>query len=182
MKDRIEAAQRQWREGFGDDRIRWTRREQFHLTLKFLGNVGSQRVPALEEGLQRACGAFAPLRLRAQGLGFFPGARSPRVIWVGVQDDRQLLLPLQKAVESAAADFTREESQEQFAGHVTLGRARGLARVEAERMGELARGMAELCFGEWTAGQVEIIRSELSPHGARYTTLVAIRLAGGPGA
>jgi 2'-5' RNA ligase len=181
VKTRIEEAQAEWRDALGDDQIRWTRREQFHLTLKFLGGVDAGRLDALAEGLRRAAGAFAPLNLRAERMGFFPDARLPRVVWVGVHDDRQSLPSLQRAVESAAAEFTREQSTEKFAGHVTLGRVKGLSRAEAEKMSGLARSMAERRFGEWTADKVEVIRSELLPQGARYTTLIAIPLAGGSG-
>jgi 2'-5' RNA ligase len=179
VKDRIQEAQAEWREALGDGSIRWTKREQFHLTLRFLGGVDAERVGALGEAVRRACSAHAPLHLRAERIGFFPDARLPRVVWVGVQDDRDTLPSLHMAVESATADFTEEKSEPRFSGHVTLGRAKGVTRAEVEKMGELARAMGERLFGEWTADQVEIIRSELSPHGARYSTLVAIPLAGG---
>jgi 2'-5' RNA ligase len=123
---------------------------------------------------------LVPLRLRAERLGFFPDGRSPRVIWVGVHDDRDALPLLQRAVESAVASFTSEKSAERFSGHVTLGRIKGIARADAERMVGLAERMASRCFGEWTADTVELIRSELSPQGPRYTVLAAIPLAGGP--
>ena len=180
VKDQIQAAQGEYRDALGDGHVRWTRREQFHLTLKFLGDVDPERLEALAEALRRACDLFAPLHLRGQRMGFFPDARSPRVIWVGVQDDRQTLASLQSAVESAMAEFTREESKERerFTGHVTLGRMKGLTRVDVDKLAGLARGMADRFFGEWTADKIELIRSALSSQGAHYTTLAVVPLAG----
>jgi len=159
--------------------VRWTKREQFHLTLRFMGNVSVSGMEPLILAVQRACHAFPVLRLRAERIGAFPSVKSPRVIWAGV-DDREGFLPkLQPAVDAAVQEFTAEKADGDFTGHVTLGRARGLKRPQAGTFATLAAGMAERDFGEWIADRVEIIRSELSPGGARYTTLAAVPLNGG---
>ncbi|MBU6411691.1 MAG: RNA 2',3'-cyclic phosphodiesterase, partial [Verrucomicrobia bacterium] len=81
--------------------IRWIMPEQFHLTLKFLGNVPAERAAALKETLRPACSEHPALRLRAQGVGFFPNAASPRVIWAGVNDSAGQLLRFQGRIEAA---------------------------------------------------------------------------------
>ena len=52
--------------------IRWTRPDQFHVTLKFLGDVPAEQVAALEKSVGPICAAFPPLPLSARGMGFFP--------------------------------------------------------------------------------------------------------------
>ena len=84
---------------------------------------------------------------------------------------------LARAIDSACRDYTAEESKERFAGHVTLGRIKGLRRNEAQALAGLAAGLATRLFGAWTASHVELIRSRLSPDGAQYTTLAEIPLA-----
>jgi len=176
VKDGIEKTQAELRRALPEDCIRWTRREQFHLTLRFLGNVEAPRAEQLADSVRGACAGFAALPLRAEGLGFFPGARSPRVIWVGVRDGREQLPLLQQAIETSVGAFTVEPGEKKFAGHVTLGRVKDLRQSAAEILQRLALGVAGRFFGEWTADKVEIIRSELSPQGLRYTTLAAIPL------
>lgn len=177
IKDEMERAQAELRRGARDARIRWAGREQFHVTLRFLGNVEGQRLEALGEAVRGACVGFRALHLRAARVGFFPDGRNPRVVWVGVEDEEQQLASLQRAVESASQPFTAEAPEERgFSGHVTLGRIKGIRRPEVEELGRLAAGMAERVFGEWTGDEVEIIRSELSPAGARYTALAGARL------
>ena len=68
--------------------VRWAKREQFHLTLKFLGNVESRRLEALTASIRGACAGLGVLQLRAGRIGFFPDARRPRVIWTSVLDGR----------------------------------------------------------------------------------------------
>ena len=68
------------RRAAGDARVRWTTREQFHLTLRFLGNVEDQKLEPLTAALQIACRECGALQLRAEKIGFFPNPRSPRVV------------------------------------------------------------------------------------------------------
>jgi RNA 2',3'-cyclic 3'-phosphodiesterase len=157
--------------------VRWTKPEQFHLTLKFLGLVKADEVEALSNSLSEVCASFPALRLRAERVGFFPDLRYPRVIWAWVHDAKEQLPVLQSAIEQAVGSFSEEKAEKTFTGHITLGRCQGIKRPQAEILSRLALGMTERFFGEWTAEAVELIRSELSPSGSHYTTLAAIALA-----
>ena len=177
IKAKIEEAQAELRCVLPERAIRWTRREQFHLTLRFLGDVDAARVEALAEAVRAACRGFGVLHLRADRLGFFPDLRYPRVVWVGVRDQAEQLPRLQGAVEQATREYTTEAKQGRFTGHVTLARIKGIKRPEAEALGRAAAGMAERLFGQWTACQVELMRSELLPEGARHRSLASVALA-----
>ena len=176
IKAEIEKAQAAMRRALPKEAVRWTKREQFHLTLKFLGGVDTQRVGALTEALRTACRGFAPLELRAEQIGCFPNLRRPRVVWVGVHDQQQQLPELQRAIEAAVRDFTTEAPGERFTGHVTLGRVKDLRRQEAETLASLVSDHATRVFGAWTSDKVELVRSQLSSDGARYTIVAAIPL------
>src|SRR5262245_52579678 len=84
VRHEIETAQSELKRALPDHCVRWTRRGQFHLTLKFLGNVEAHRVDELTGNLRQVSVGFAPLRLRAERIGFFPDMRYPRVIWAWV--------------------------------------------------------------------------------------------------
>jgi RNA 2',3'-cyclic 3'-phosphodiesterase len=176
VKTEIEKAQAALRRALPKECVRWTKREQFHLTLKFLGNVDAQRVQPLTDAIRAACHGFAALDLSAERIGFFPDLRSPRVVWASVSDRQNQLPLLKSAIETAVRDFTVEESKERFTGHITLGRIKGLRRAEGEALAGVASGLAARSFGAWAADRIELIRSQLSPSGAQYTTLAAIPL------
>jgi 2'-5' RNA ligase len=176
VKAKLESAQAELRRALPGPGVRWTRREQFHLTLKFLGDVDAARVPPLEEAIRAACRGFSALPLRAERVGFFPDLRYPRVVWAGVRDQAGQLPRLQQAVDAATRDFTTEQKEERFTGHVTLARIKAIRGPESEALGQAASGMAERLSGQWTAGKVELMRSVLSPQGARHNSLAAIAL------
>jgi 2'-5' RNA ligase len=177
VKDEIERAQEELRDALPRGSVRWTKRGQWHLTLKFLGEVESQRLESLVNSVRRACEEFGVLQLRARRIGFFPDARHPHVVWTRVHDGRERLPLLQRAVETATAGFTSEEPEGTFSGHVTLGRCTTIKRPLAEILSKLAEAMENRFFGEWTADRIEVIRSELASGGSRYTTLAAVPLA-----
>jgi 2'-5' RNA ligase len=155
--------------------VRWTKPDQFHLTLRFLGDVPVAGLEKLRESVNAVCLSAQPLQLRAEGIGFFPNPHSPRVVWVGIDDKEGLLVDLQKRIEAAVRPFAAEPGEKNFSGHVTLGRVKKLKPPDGRKLAAYAQTVKDRTFGEWTAHEIEIIRSELSPGGARHTLLAAVR-------
>src|SRR6266568_1048393 len=176
VKTEMERVQVELGRGLAAGRVRWARRGQFHLTLRFLGNVEAQRVGQLIEAVRGACQGFPALLLRAQGVDFFPDLRFPRVIWIGVRDEQDGLERLQLTVQNSARDFTTQEPEERFTGHVTLGRVKGIKREETKTVTKLAATLASRSFGQWTADKLQIMRSELSSEAAHHTVLATLLL------
>jgi 2'-5' RNA ligase len=156
--------------------VRWTKPEQFHLTLRFLGDVPSDQVVGLQESLRAACSGTSPLHLQAHGVGFFPNARSPRVIWIGIHDGEDRLAAFQMKIQNAVQTVTAEQAENQFAGHITLGRFKQFSRHNISQLVNHAESVKSRSFGEWTSREIELIRSELLPAGPRYTSLAACPL------
>lgn len=173
VKAEMERTQAELRRAVRGHGVRWAGRNQFHLTLRFLGDVETARVGNLVEALRTAATSFAPLQMRAKGVGFFPNARYPRVVWVGVQDAAEQLGALQRAVHTATAAFTEDREEARFTGHVTLGRIKSLKRPETEALARAA-ALAEGVLGDWVAAEVELMRSQLSPQGSVYTRLARL--------
>ncbi|HZT23656.1 MAG TPA: RNA 2',3'-cyclic phosphodiesterase [Verrucomicrobiae bacterium] len=159
--------------------VRWVKPEQFHLTLKFLGDVSVEEVKALQQAVGSVCAARPALALRAYGLGFFPNARLPRVIWAGIGDDAGKLAELHAQVDAATRMFGVTSETASFSGHATLGRFKKFPRREMENFLRRVEALRERDFGSWTAGAVELVRSELAPDGARHTVLASFALGAG---
>lgn len=146
--------------------VRWTKPEQFHLTVKFLGNVPAADTDALRNSVRKVWAAAPPMRLRAEGTGFFPGARSPRIFWVEIKSLDGLLAEFQRRLELCAQSFTEKEDQKTFTAHVTLAR---FEKLRAHEMARLTNAIPSvITFGEWTAKEVQLIKSSLQPAGALH--------------
>jgi 2'-5' RNA ligase len=147
--------------------VSWTKPEGIHLTLKFLGNVDSSRIPELKASLDEAALATGPFPIAAEGVGCFPNSRRPRVLWVGL-DGGEPLEVVQEAVERASDPLGFQREHRKFHPHVTLGRIRqpnGIDRIVQEME---HRGFAR---HEFFATEIRLMRSELHPTGAVYSVL-----------
>ena len=109
-------------------------------------------------------------------MGVFPGFSSPRVIWIGVSDTSGELEKLAAWLEEALAreGFVREKRK--WKAHLTLGRVKSLK--ERGRLGELIQKEMETDAGKMEVKDITIMRSQLTPKGAIYTSLDKIYLKG----
>lgn len=142
--------------------LRWTSREQWHVTLRFLGRVEDPAPVA--EALARAA-ASVPGPLTAV-LGPATDRFGQRVLHVPVGG----LEPLAAAVVAATSGYGEPPEDRPFHGHLTLARARD--RVD----------LRPLCgvpiSATWEVATVALVRSDLHPKGARYTDVATAPLGG----
>lgn len=176
IKARLVALQSEWRERLGRSSVSWTRPENLHLTLRFLGDVPSNRLEDLAAALATAAAPQAPLKLTVAGLGCFPNSRRPRVLWAGICDEAGGLAELARRILVATDSFSRLPAEKRFAGHLTLARVRRIVGNSSSTIGEFIEETAAHAVGSWRAETVELVRSELHPAGSRYTTLARIPL------
>lgn len=155
--------------------VRWVEPENFHVTLKFLGQVRRDRVPAIEDALNRVASETPPFSTSLGGFGAFPSVRKPRVIWVGVEASPELRC-LKQDLEWKLSELGFEVETRAFHPHVTLGRARedggaGVFRRLDDCFSKLRLG------GELRVHTVDLMESRLSARGPKYTVVSGARLA-----
>jgi len=146
---------------------KWVRAENLHVTLKFIGEVASEK-------LGEICQALAVVRsdslvkLDFRGLGFFPHEKHPRVFWAGIEATPNLK-KLAADIDVVTEKLGMPREQRPFSPHLTL------ARFESGKMPEklqvAVRGNITREFGSLETKQFHLIESKLKPSGAEYTTL-----------
>lgn len=151
----------------GDLPSRWVAPEQYHLTMKFIGETTAERRDEARDTLRRIVGAYRPFEARLEGLGAFPSLRRPRVIWVGIDPSAQLRA-LKHDLEHGFAQLGVERETRAFRPHVTVGRADSDASAGAFRALERLAGELEL-DETFDVESVELMRSRLRPDGPVYT-------------
>ena len=83
IRDAVKQVQTRLRGVIGREGVRWTLPEQFHFTLKFLGDVENSQLPAIIAGVEQASARSAEWTLEVGHIGVFPKQRNPQVLWVG---------------------------------------------------------------------------------------------------
>lgn len=155
--------------------VRWSRPEQLHVTLQFLGSVPDARIPPLVDGLRDAVAPHAPFTATLAGAGVFPDWRRPRVAWVGVGDaDALHRLAADVRATCAANGYPPDRP---FRAHLTLGRVTR-ALPPAERLGLRASLDGLAATHPFEVSRVVLYRSDPSPTGSRYTEVASFALGG----
>ena len=172
-RERIYRAARRLREE--EMPVRWLEPEHFHITLKFLGEVRQDRVPAIEEAVARVAGSTKSFATEFGGFGAFPTIRRPRTVWLGVGANPELRC-LKQDIEWALGDVGFDAETRAFHPHITLGRADDRGGAGAFR--GLDDVMAAMEFrGNLRVHTINLMRSHLSRDGSRYSVLARARMA-----
>jgi|APLow6443716910_1056828.scaffolds.fasta_scaffold81381_2 RNA 2',3'-cyclic 3'-phosphodiesterase len=155
-----------------DADVKWDDAEKYHITLKFMGDVDEALIPSLEELLRRSFVERRAFAYVYAGLGVFPNAREPRVVWVGVSEGDKINA-LQSTIEDACFRIGLPRENRPFHPHITLGRVKG-----QRNRARLIEGINTVTFEPISTfcSSVQIIRSELHREGSRYTILKNIIL------
>ncbi|MBK5969651.1 MULTISPECIES: RNA 2',3'-cyclic phosphodiesterase [Thiorhodovibrio] len=154
-------------------KARWVPPDNMHLTLKFLGEVGSQQLPSLGDTIHAAATGIPPITLVAKGIGGFPNLRHCRVLWVGLDGETQRLTALQQRLSAQLQSLGFPRERRAYHPHLTLARTR--APLDARHWVEP--------FADWTSqtmtiDQLALFASELKPTGAEYRCLHRATLTG----
>ncbi len=118
----LQAAAAELQKGIKARAVRWTRPEQIHLTLSFLGATATARLAEMESALQAACAGHRRHAVRVAGLGCFPNANRPRILWAGLAGDLRPLEELKKAMDAGFAARGWVGEDRAFHAHLTIGR------------------------------------------------------------
>ena len=137
--------------------VRWTSAPQWHVTLRFLGEVSTDDVAALVEAVRSAVLPAAVMAVPGESTGSF----GREVLHVSVDG----LAELAGAVAHASARFGAPPEARPYRGHITLARAR--------RGGADLRALAgrPVAVPAWPVTSFELVRSALGQGAPRYTVV-----------
>ena len=152
--------------------VRWVSPQGIHLTLSFLGEITSEQASKLMPRLSGIARMSNPFRLSIGRLGCFPRPRKPRVIWAGVLGDLVQLHDIQDLIQRCLADMGHKREKLKFSPHLTLGRVRRTAcHRDLNAIDKYVRIAWFKSVCEWSVAEVSLVKSNLSPSGAVYSTL-----------
>lgn len=149
-------------------KIKWIKPDNFHLTLKFFGEIEEERLPLLKTSLSKSITNQNPFMLDVKGVGCFPDLRRPRVLWAGIQQGSDTLKTLAEAVEKSSVSAGFPPSDKPFSAHLTIAR---FQMPPEQAFLEKIKQYESFSFGRIAVNKMNLIQSKLSPAGPHYTVL-----------
>lgn len=163
---------------------RWVKEESLHVTLKFVGEQPDATLEAIQQSLSTI--SAPPCEIQFRDYGFFPTAKSARVLWIGI-DSGPELAALASTVDEKLSPLGLPKEKRKFSPHLTLARAPGGSGSPRRLKGDRPNRVFEYMqlklanfstpdFGTMTARAFFLYRSQLSPKGSTYTKLANFAL------
>lgn len=153
--------------GVGIEGVKWVEKNNFHITLKFLGEVREDNVPSLVECLRMTAVGKVPFLISLTSVGAFPSMKYPRVYWIGVEKGKEMVKTLHDDIERECQKLGFATEGKRFHPHVTIGRLRKFGK------GSQLKG-EKSCFGEFMATDFTLFKSTITKKGPIYDIIEKI--------
>ncbi|MEK7729549.1 MAG: RNA 2',3'-cyclic phosphodiesterase [candidate division KSB1 bacterium] len=151
-----------------DKGLSWTKAENVHLTLKFLGDTPKAQIENVSMALREVCMNFAPIAAEIFGSGVFSNEHRPRVLWIGIKESSGKLAELAQRIESECRRLGFEKEERGFSPHLTIGRVKaGKAANVVKAMRESPFPSQQIVFQECT-----LMQCVLHSAGSIYTPVL----------
>jgi 2'-5' RNA ligase len=149
--------------------VRWTSRDQMHLTLGFFAHVPSDIEVALRERLSAI--EFGAFFLPIKSIGTFPSKGSPKIVWIGIGSGHPHLFQIHKRVQEAAIAVGLEPDLRVWHPHITLARCQSFV---GGSLTKFLKGNTGLDLGMTRVDAFHLYRSELTSSGPIHTCELTI--------
>lgn len=153
--------------------VAWVKPSNFHLTLKFLGNVNRDQISEIKKCLKTALAGVPCFSTSIGDVGVFPSLERPRVLWVGLENS-DVLVSLQKKVDSGLAQIGFEPEPKMFSAHLTLGRIK--SQKGKTRLQDALKNAQKVESEPIQISAVTLYESQLTREGSMYTVLEKFKL------
>ncbi len=153
--------------------LRLVEPQNIHVTIKFLGEVPEDKIPAIADAIRAAVKNIEPFDIHVRGIGVFPSLKYIRVVWAGVAEGRDHVIAIEQNLDRELEPLGFRPERD-FVPHLTIARVK-TARHK-EKLATLIEGMINAEFGVTHARAIELKQSKLTPKGPIYSTLARIEL------
>jgi len=153
--------------------LKWTKPENWHLTLIFLGNTPESLIDQLQNLIVESFAEVSAFQTRISGIGVFPNTHNPKVLWLGVENIQPLMPGYNRLTELLRQnDFSSDNKP--LKPHLTLARIRN--SYHNNSIESMIEKYQNADFGSVIIQRVVLFESILTPEGPVYKPLFVKKL------
>lgn len=156
------------------NKISWVKKENLHITLKFLGEIDEKQVEIVKNLLRDISKNIKEFTITIEGLGVFPKINFPRVIWLGIKNGESELKSLANLIEEALSKHNFPKEQKEFLAHLTIARVKQIKKIN-EIINYIEKYKTQT-FGISRIYNITFFQSILRPEGPEYKILEKFKL------
>ncbi|MEE9390399.1 MAG: RNA 2',3'-cyclic phosphodiesterase [Candidatus Aminicenantaceae bacterium] len=153
--------------------IKFVEPGNLHLTLKFLGEIKDNLVNDIHNRMEESFKDFSKFEVQLRGVGVFPSLRYIKVMWVGIEENKEKLAKMQESLEDNISNLGFKK-EGRFKTHLTIGRVK--SPRNKDKLAEIITTMKDKEIDKIKVDRVLLKKSVLTPKGPIYTTLREVML------
>ena len=153
---------------FRNERINWVPENNFHLTLRFIGDTTREQLCKLVDGLNALTPQFSSFEIKVEGTGYFSAKGKPRVLFLKVVYPEELQR-LVSGVEQLVIETGFHPELKQFRPHLTLGRIKHLEN--SNRFFNVLDSLPQHEYQHQMVSEIILYQSTLRPEGPVYKSI-----------
>lgn len=146
----------------------------FHITLKFLGEIQKDDIREINQVLTESSSLCKSFSLGIDKLGFFKGRGSIHALWLGLGGELDSLIALQNSIEEGLADKGFKKDEKPYTPHITI--AQDL--ILKTDFGELEKAVDLSIIPSFWVKEISLIKSEQIQGKRIYTPISTFQLKG----
>jgi 2'-5' RNA ligase len=152
------------------NQFKWVKKENWHLTLKFIGEASTEEKENLIEGLKNMYFKEKNAYIQFDKVDAFPDLNQAKVIYLALKQGKNILCKLHDRLENELFKYDFESDQRDYIPHLTLGRNNGEAfKIKDEFQQENFLNIyAQI-------KSISLYKSELKASGPEYIELFSIK-------
>ncbi|MFN3527952.1 MAG: RNA 2',3'-cyclic phosphodiesterase [Candidatus Altarchaeaceae archaeon] len=147
------------------------KKENFHITLKFLGEIDKKTVTEISNKL-KFLENYKEFKISLYGIGTFPNENYVRVLWIGVDEGKDKIIEIQKEIDKVLEYKFQKEKD--FVPHLTIARIKSISNKE--KFKNFIEKYRNFKFLEFQCKEISLMKSELKKEGAEYTEIEKFKL------
>jgi 2'-5' RNA ligase len=172
IKDNLES----YKLKFAELPCRWVKKENFHITLSFLGNLSNEEVLEVIDTTKKIAEKNQPFSVKLNHVGLGPTIKNPRFLWVTGEKSPELY-KIQKELNASLfglSSYLDKERDREYIPHITLGRIRQFEfrRLNPEDLPVLEEDISLI----FKVSSIDVMSSVLKKGGSEYSILESCRL------
>jgi RNA 2',3'-cyclic 3'-phosphodiesterase len=154
--------------------IKWVENKNLHVTLKFIGQVEDDKIMSIIDCVKDSIKGTRPFSLSFAGMGLFPDAKHPNVLWVGIDKGSDKAKELSEKIECRITKEGYRGEEKDFTAHLTIGRIK--EKIDIESLSKFVQKNGNVDLGSFKVGHISIMKSTLREAGPIYDEIEKITL------
>lgn len=147
-----------------DKNIKWVKPENLHSTLHFLGSLEREKIEKVKKIIEKSIVGLRSTKIELKEMDGFPNIQNPRVLFIRGQEAGEVLHELQIKIGKEIEKIGIEIDACSWQIHFTLARLKELSHLQITNLNELRIKSFEI-------KSIDLMKSELTPRGAKYTII-----------